>query len=184
MRRLFVLMTSVVMSVLMIAPASAGGTDNQGLFDFVEFNDSGDIVSIPGHTSVRRVADGVNLHAHLRGLTPGNAVTVWAVIWNDPDVCEGPCGSDDVVAHAVVAWTGMGGVASRGGTLNLRSSFDLGFYDSHPVVQGYFTDPAGAEIHLIVQDHGPYTGNPAQITEFLGGCNPTCTDIQASVHQP
>ncbi|MDQ3954974.1 MAG: hypothetical protein M3285_05430, partial [Actinomycetota bacterium] len=49
-------------------------------------------------------------------------------------------------------------------------------------------DAQAAEIHLVVQDHGVAHEDPAlleqQITQFQAACNPTCADIQFSVHPP
>jgi hypothetical protein len=43
------------------------------------------------------------------------------------------------------------------------------------------TDPTGADIHLLVRDHGR-AGGAAHIRSF-GVCNPTCVDVQFSAHE-
>jgi hypothetical protein len=46
------------------------------------------------------------------------------------------------------------------------------------------TNPLGAEIHLVVHDHGP--ADPAIVAAEIrsfGVCNLVCTDVQFSVHE-
>ena len=56
-----------------------------------------------------------------------------------------------------------------------------------------FVDAEGAEIHTVVRDRGPDTGNPEQTSTFAGDCTPgssfglgagafDCVDVQFSIH--
>lgn len=48
-------------------------------------------------------------------------------------------------------------------------------------------DAEGAEIHFVLQDHGPANEDEEileqQLTQFMGACNTVCIDIQFSVHK-
>ena len=158
--------------------------------------DFGTGVSVKGHISIDRGAESVDVDAHLRGLNPGNAFTVWAVIWNDPENCVDGCGEDDLGrpgTESVVIWSGIGGVANGGGNLNANTTIT----DGDGPIPGGVTDTEGAEIHFVVQDHGEASDDAAtlilQTTTFEGGCGDrvpptappdTCVDVQAAVFQP
>jgi hypothetical protein len=187
MRKAFVLMTAVVMSVVMVVPAGAATSEKSNAQNF-----DTEVVE-PGFGTLKRNADNVEIDVHLRDLTAGNAVTVWAVIFNTPEFCEdgagspGPCDGDDVFpggpANAAVIWSGIGGVVNRGGNFNGLSTIGEGD-DGAPgqILFGNLADAEGAEIHFIVQDHGEASDDAAtlllQTTTFQGGCNTTCVDIQ------
>lgn len=56
---------------------------------------------------------------------------------------------------------------------------------SGAVVTG-LEDAAGAEVHVVLQDHGAAHSDPAllqsQLTGFGTACNPDCVDVQFAVH--
>jgi hypothetical protein len=189
---------AAVMALVFAIPASAGATDKVGMIDF----GNGDPVK--GHISIDRGTDSVDVNAHLRGLNPGHAFTVWAVIWNSPQNCVGGCGEDDLgrlgTDNAVI-FSGVGGVANGGGNLNGNGTLPSSGGDGP--IPGGVTDVEGAEIHFVVQDHGEASDDAAilllQTTTFEGGCgdgnpptppNPgaheddTCLDVQAAIFQP
>jgi hypothetical protein len=145
-----------------------------------------------------------------------HAFTVWYVIFNDPEACNGgACGEDDIfsapgvfnteqiaAARISVVWGGSGGVSNSAGRLSLDGGLAIGEVPSGAgqVLIGRATDGAlvglgvvtglehpGAEIHLIIQDHGEAHEDPAllaaQTSSFQGACNPDCEDVQFSVHK-
>lgn len=109
-------------------------------------------------STVRRNKNGATATLQTNDLTAGNAYTVWAVLFNEP----GPPNVVYLAGHVV----GDDGQATFSGHL---SSPDL-------------TNPLGAEIHLVVRDHGEAI--PGQIPSLIhtggGGC--PCTDVQVSIH--
>jgi hypothetical protein len=187
---------AAVMALAFAIPASAGARDKVGMIDF----GNGDPVK--GHISIDRGADSVDVNAHLRGLNPGHAFTVWAVIWNDPTKCDSGCGEDDLgVDDNVVIFSGIGGVANGGGNLNGNST--LPSSGGTGPINGGVTETENAEIHFVVQDHGPASDDAAtllaQTTTFEGGCgdgepptppnlgadeDDTCLDVQAAIFLP
>jgi hypothetical protein len=182
---------AAVMALVFAIPASAGARDKVGMIDF----GNGDPVK--GHISIDRGADSVDVNAQLRGLNPGHAFTVWAVIWNDTSVCGATCDEGDLGKSGnAVIFSGVGGVANGGGNLNGNGTLPSSGGDGP--IPGGVTNVEGAEIHFVVQDHGEASDDAAilllQTTTFEGGCGngipgppaewETCVDVQAAVFQP
>ena len=182
MRRVSILLMAIATSFAMVLPAGAAASEKSNAQNF----DTG--VVEPGFGTHKRNADSVEIDVHLRDLTAGNAVTVWAVIFNTPAGCEGPCDGGDVFpggpANAAVIWSGIGGVVNSGGNFNGSSTIgETPAGAPGQILFGYLADAEGAEIHYVVQDHGEASDDAAtlllQTTTFFGGCPPnTCVDIQ------
>ena len=195
--RTVVLATALLTAMALALPAGARAREKSSMHSF----ETGQ--AIDGFTTLKRNADSLDVGVHLRELTPGNAETLWAVVFNNPEACSAPgCGEDDIfidgdpengpnldqilAAQISVFWAGFGGVANGGGNLNGNVTIEVGVFpgtDDGQVVFGLGLLHSGAEIHFVVQDHGEYNGNPLQTTTFEGGCNPECVDIQFSVHK-
>ena len=106
-------------------------------------------------------------------------------------------------ARISVVWAKTGGVANPAGRLALDGGLGVGEVPNGgpgiKVVIGLPSDGAlvpgpvtglettAAEIHLVIQDHGPAHSDPSllglQTTSFMGACNPDCVDIQFAVHK-
>ncbi|MGI8977336.1 MAG: hypothetical protein ACR2GS_11525 [Thermomicrobiales bacterium] len=151
--------------------------------------------------------EGASVALETAGLEPGDAVTLWWVIFNDPEACahgEGGlrCGAGDLLL--------FGGDAAVGGTLLYGAGHVVG-----PDGHGYFssflatsdtarvfgqgpglTNPQGADIHFVVRTHGPAQPGlvGAQLESFGGGCNNApegagtagdfaCADLQFAAHE-
>jgi len=125
-------------------------------------------------------------------LDSGNSVTAWWVIFNEPSNCKdqhgafacGPgdlpvFGGDDSAVTSVVYAAGH----QIGGSGRATFSGYLATGDTAGALFGPgLVNPTGAEIHLVVRDHGELT--PQQRAEGIhnfGPCNP-CADIQFSAH--
>ena len=134
------------------------------------------------------------------------AVTVWLVIFNNPDACEVPegmpCSEHDIfynpAAMADVCYL-AGQSVQANGRMNLSGRF------AEDTIHGCFfgiglMNADEAEIHSVLQQHGwaleSGDGLEDQIGEFLGNCNPdeatgpepenygSCVDSQVTIHQP
>lgn len=176
--------TLCVASVLGWAP-SAGATPHHA--DVLTFADQ----SVVGASSLGRNERGINASVATSGLTPGDVVTVWIVVFNNPGACtSSPCSADDrfvdeVDAHAVYGGGHVIGGSGRAGYgLHLAVGDDSreDLWGDGPAL----TDPFGAEVHLVLRTHGQkQPGNvDDQIHTANEGCNPACTNVQYSVHQP
>ncbi len=165
-------------------------------------------------STLTRYENGVAMTLHTSGLTPGNVVTAWWVIFNAPENCsDGACGENDIfipdeAGEVIVGENGpelnmeqieAAQISVLGATGNLIPDNGEGHFAAWLGVgeaPGVLFGPAlqnasGAEIHLILQDHGPMQEDAfdTQITTFQGGCDPAfpnepCQDVQFAMHLP
>lgn len=166
-RRLLVALA--VVGLLSVIPLARAGAATQTTSDVTLIADPSVAV---GTSTLTRTASGISFSLETSGLEPGHAVTVWWMVVN-PD-------GGVAVLYAAGHVVDESGTAEFGGYLQVD--------DSDGYVMGSDTsleDALKATVYLVVRDHGP--ANPrtatAQIHTF-GACNPTCTDLQMSVHQP
>ena len=103
------------------------------------------------------------------GLQAGHAVTIWWMVSNPDESVSVLYGASHVID--------AGGAAEFGGYLQEG--------DTDGAIRGPgLLDAAGADVTLVVRDHG--AADPGRVDEqihTIGGCNPTCTDLQVSVHK-
>jgi hypothetical protein len=163
-----------------------------------------DVVSIadptaappPGSSTLTRTSNAIAMDLHTTGLTPGDAVTIWWMVFNHPEACTSGSSTPDDPTDPRCGMADMGnpaadlsvlfaaghviddaGVAEFGGKLAVNDA-------SGAIMGTGLHDPAGADVTLVVHDHGP--AKPGQVDEQIhtfGACNPGCTDLQMSVHQ-
>lgn len=144
-----------------------------------------------------REEHGVYTVAKTTGLEPGHAVTLWWVVFNNPENCTGgECGEDDIfnldadgnyIENADASPPmNMEGIESAGisvlradglvidqdGTAEFRGHLPVG--DAHEAMFGPgLIDPQKAEIHLVVRDH--QAAMPGKVNEMInsmhGGCD-------------
>jgi len=111
-------------------------------------------------------------------LTPGHVYTLWFVAINKPENCaSSPCKGSDVIGNnatvdADVRWAD-GGVAGKDGTLRLTTWAPAGEWTGGWFGNGY-KDLKRAEIHVVVNDHGPVI--PGRESEMLSTYRGGCTD--------
>lgn len=185
------LLAALAIGAAAAAPAAAAGAETGTSDVFTIGPGHSFVATVPGASSTLvRTANGISVSVRTSGLLAGHAVTVWALIFNDPTRCLAGCeemaGDLGVpaVRGAVFHVTGhvvSGTDDSFGGRVNVgdaaRSARGPGLLD-----------PYGARIHLVVRDHGVAgTGEPMQ-QQFNDisprFCNVACFDAQKSVHLP
>jgi hypothetical protein len=146
-----------------------------------------------GGSILVRTPTGVFATIHGSGFTPGEAVTVWFVIFNHPEYCAATiCNPSDVPTAATQASALNAGGAIIGPDGNLSFGAFRAFGDtSRAFVPGPgLIEPFSAQIHLVLRSHGKASSDPvilkSQLSEFFGGCpgGDGCTDREVSVHQP
>ena len=118
---------------------------------------------------------GATLSFDTEALQPGHAYTAWWVIINKPEACEGsPCTSKEVLTQteALDADVGYatGVIADEYGTANFFAHLPLGDIPQNWFGNG-FSNPR-AEIHVVINDHGPVIpGQEEEMTStYRGGC--------------
>lgn len=146
--------------------------------------------SVVGSSTLTRTRTSVSFALRTTGLEGGHAVTVWWMVFNHPQYCTDTCDMDDLSNPEVDASVlyAAGTVVGASGRLNLAGALRVGDADGALAGMGTGTglqNPAGAAVYLVVRDHGP--ADPAIVEEQIHTfhvCNPTCTDLQISMHQP
>ena len=120
--------------------------------------------------------DGASMSLRTALLTPGHVYTAWWVVINNPEACAAsPCPATDVLSNTetVKAEVGFadGLVADDSGAGNFAAYLPAG-----ALADGWFgnglTNPRGAEIHIVIHDHGPVIPELAanMLTTYRGGC--------------
>lgn len=173
-----------------------GHTSTADIFTFMmpdETPAAGDVV---GNAELNRTAAGLTLAAHSTLLDAGSAYTLWWVIFNNPAACD-PAGCSDAdfgtaeVEASVLNATGR--VTDATGNTTFVAFLPVGFMLTNPsngtgrhLFGPGLQDAAGAEIHVVIRSHGPWTGNIEQISTIGADCvnaaSPSgCYDAQAIV---
>jgi hypothetical protein len=94
------------------------------------------------------------------GFAPGHpeVFTLWVFIFNYPDLCSGPCDTDDLGVDKPAKGTVYNGAGhpSGGGMLTLAGRVGIGDMPfAHPVLTlPALESPSTAEVHLAVAPHG------------------------------
>jgi hypothetical protein len=142
----------------------------------------GDPVLVEGATArLLRTDDRLITRTNSRELTPGHVQTLWWVIFNNPDECATtPCGMGDLFVDEVEASCQIadGAVTAHDGQASFFDRLAIG--ESRDSCLPHFggtdhglVNPLGAEVHLMVHDHGPL--QPGKVPEmrstFDGGCD-------------
>lgn len=144
-----------------------------------------------GSSQLVRTKNGISAEYSTYGMTPGNAVTLWFIVFNNPELCtpaEDGCSPDDIFGNPAVEADfllagghviGESGDATFAGHLNVGDTSGSGLAEALCGSQDC-TDTSGllypdkALVVLGVHDHGPaQTGQvlKEQISSFLGGCD-------------
>jgi hypothetical protein len=139
---------------------------------------------------LRRTDSGVGFTLRTRGLTGGDAVTIWWVIFNYPDECEHPlpefgvpCSVPDLFNPDVAATVmfAAGNVVGASGRTSFAAHLAQGHASTpHPAFADApgLLNPRGADVHLVVRTHGQLLPQLAKemIRTFEGGCTPETSD--------
>lgn len=175
------LVASVVGMLAQTQPAVAGESAvSRSRAEATWWWDSGAAV---GRTALTRSADTLRATYRATALTPGDAVTLWMIVFNHPEACStSPCTiPDDVFNTAAAAdffWAdgtvvGASGRAHFAGSLDVGDITHSGKAETGLAAPVALSNPAGAEVVLALHSHGPAaTGADltSQLTTFTGGC--------------
>lgn len=177
--RFLALVAAMAVSTLIPAtPAAAAGSTSKEPVTWI-WEDS----PAQGRSVLTRDQAGVSGRLVSGGLTPGDAVTLWIVVFNTPEGCATtPCTMPDDVfnpdANADFHWADgavvePNGMAAFDGRLNVGDVSGSGKTETGMGTAVPLLDPAGAEVRLTLHSHGPAASGDAlvaQLTTFLGGC--------------
>jgi hypothetical protein len=173
---------AVVAGITLATPAAATGeavTQTAPLNWHAQSGNEGP-VGDGAEANLTRTASGVSYEITTTGLVAGHAYTVWFVVINDPAACsDTPCAPPqflaDPAADAQVAWGLDGQVAAEDGSATFAAEVPAGpLLDGWLPVQG-LDDPLAAEIHLVLNDHGPVVAELEEemLSTYRAGCADT-----------
>ena len=185
----------VVLTAMFVCGSAVADTDTQSVLRFADGMDTG------GLSHLTRTGDTILVTIEVEGLVPGDAVTMWWVVFNNPAGCTPPfCGTDDdfteegIINAQIAVGNATGNVVKSNGTLELGGALRKMENDDHQILFGagfgvylLTVDPDDAEVHLVVQNHGQGRGGKKlreQLTYFEANCTPSCEDVQFAVHPP
>jgi len=178
-------LTSSLVAVALFIPAQVWAADASGphvhahhYTKHVETHPSqGDVRVIEGaQATLVMTKAGAFASVETTELEPGNAYTFWFVVVNNPGECENsPCNANDVLKRTNMTKAdvgyGDGLIAGADGKGHFTTFRPLGTLPQAWLGTG-FMDPWGAEVHLVIHDHGPLIdGREAEMTgTYRGGC--------------
>ena len=181
----------LVAVALLATDTSVQASSNSSQLSVANFVEVGGTKVKEGASTLLRHPDGIELTVRTSGLKKKHAFTVWTVIFNNPSACAGsPCsmsdGGNPAVGFSVVWVTGF--VTGKGDVVNVGAHLEEGLENAPGVVVTglALTDAEGAEIHVVVRDHGKTIKGSvdAQISQINGGCPPNdCGNVQVAIHQ-
>jgi hypothetical protein len=159
-------------------------------------------------SSYSAFAEGVSATFDTTGLVPGHVVTMWWIVFNNPEMCtngEGGfrCGEPDLIImggdeaiEGTVLHAG-GQIIGPDGAGHFGSYLAVGDTDGVMIEGPGLTNPLGADVHLVLRDHGPVQDGlfVDALTSYGGGCTEApegtgtlgdyaCTQPQFAVHEP
>jgi len=172
---------AVALQVTAEGAASGSGSEHVTTNPAYWFWDSD---TVAGSSKLVRSQKGVSFTYKTSNLTPGHVVTVWVVVFNNPELCATtPCTPADVGnpdnpgvqsdflyggGHII----GGSGRGNFGGHLRVGDTSGSGLAEVGGTAVGLLY-PETAEIHLALHSHGPMVPGQIlkeQLTTFLGGC--------------
>ncbi len=206
MQRISFVMTVIVFLIVSILSQAAFAQDADLTFTMEPVNAFGTQDAVDDAFSVVvRNGDEVAMMFHTSDLIPGDAVTAWWVIFNNPAACsDGVCNGDDLpqnggapdVQAAMILADGQ--IVDEAGQARFTARLDVA-----DTSKAYAFETEGltaidqAEIHLVARTHGPALEDPdllaAQLASLNGGCENgseasglpgpnTCSNVLSSIH--
>jgi glucose/arabinose dehydrogenase len=161
-RRILVALALIgLLSVVLVSRAGAATQTTSPVATFAG--------TVAGTSALTRTDSGIAFSLQTTGLQAGHAVTIWWMVFN-PD---GSLSVQYAAGHVI----DEGGAAEFGG--HLRVGDTDGVINNGPGL----LDALGADVVLVVRDPGPT--DPGRVDEQIHTfdvCNPTCTDLQMSIH--
>jgi hypothetical protein len=159
--------------------AAAAGAESQttGVSWHAQQASLGKTGSVAGaNAQLVRNDNGIAYRLNTTGLEEGNAYTLWLVVINNPSAClSTPCAAPEIINNPATdsqirfAAGHLAGASGRGTFAGNVSEGALSGWLSDRSLE----DARGAEIHLVVNDHGPAIAQfmPEMIQTYRGGCS-------------
>jgi hypothetical protein len=123
-----------------------------------------------------RNENGISYSIRTEKLNPGHAYTVWVVVINNPAACTAsPCSGPDIVLNPATRSQityGTGHLVGGSGQAGFGGHLDRGAIANGWLPDPGLEDPFTADVHLVLNDHGPVLGDfmPEMIKTYRAGC--------------
>lgn len=130
--------------------------------------------------------DGIFVNVDTQNLTPGNVHTLWLVVINNPAACEGEnCTSKDVLKRSDIVDSDVG--YAGGVIVDEDGNARFAYHQSEGALNGGWFGAGlkaseAAEIHLVVNDHGPMI--EGRVDQMLATYRDGCTDESIPAPMP
>jgi hypothetical protein len=141
-----------------------------------------DPTTVAGSSTLVRTEAGVSFTYQTSSLPAGHVVTVWIVVFNNPEncatrPCQAPADVDNPAVHADFLYggghvIGGSGRGNFGGHLQVGDASGSGLAELGGPAVGLL-NTFSAEVILALHSHGPAGSGQvlkAQLSSFLGGC--------------
>ena len=205
MQRVSFVITTVILLTVFVLPTVGFAQDNL-YFTLEPINNFGTQDEIADAFSVLvRNDDEVSMMFHAGDLNPGDAVTTWWVIFNNPEACsDGVCNGDDLPQNGgapevdAAMLFADGQIVDEGGKAQFTARLEVNdASNAYAFETSGLTDAENAEIHLVARTHGPALEDAdllaAQLNSLNGGCENgseasgiagpnTCANVLSSIH--
>jgi hypothetical protein len=185
MRRLLLLLMSMVLLTVGAVPASAGTTSLDGPAPAFWLSDPDgddanndteqfdDVEGSSGSATLNN--NGATIKVNATGLEPGHAYTMWVVFFSDQTTCadngsgNARCNGDDLGGANGITY-GAGEVVGGSGNATFVARLSDGSTGS--LVPGVYEVGADNEFHIVIRSHGPTIPGDVsdQIHSLDGGC--------------
>lgn len=177
---------TVLLTVMTAAPGQAGKNLTWSTSDVAAFADPGTRI---GTSHLIRTRWGVHGTFRTSELPSREALTLWWVVFNNPQGCSDPCGEDDIFVNGdpteglnaagiaaadIVAAYADGVVGNKNGRAFMSAWLSQGALVSEIIfgVGPTLKDAHAAEVHLVARSHGPAIPGmiKVQTGSYAGGC--------------
>lgn len=123
-----------------------------------------------------RTSHGISYSINTDGLRAGHAYTVWVVVVNNPAACKSsPCTPPEIIKNPATRSQltyGTGHVVGSSGRAGFGGHLAQGAIPEGWLPDQGLEDPRSAEVHLVLNDHGPKLEEfmPGMIHTYRAGC--------------
>lgn len=180
-RRLLTFLLLIVVGIFIISIPAAAQTDTPTIHyttaSVSTHPSQGDVRVLEGtQAELFSTENGVTMNFRTDALEMGHVYTAWWALINNPENCAtSPCTAKDILGNtdgvkAEVTYADSI-LASKGGKMEFAAYMAAG-----EVPEAWFgnglTNPMGAEIHIIINDHGSVLPDLAEnmLNSYRGGC--------------
>lgn len=173
----FALVMVVVSLMAASAQQSESSTAQRTVSPVRTHPSQGDVREIEGAAAeLFTTQDGFTVNLSTSQLEPGHVYTAWLVMINNPEACStSPCEAPDILGNSEAIQSeityGDGIIVGEDGIGNFAAHLNTG-----EVPGGWhgipLANPLSAEIHVVINDHGPLISEQAanMLNTYRGGC--------------